>query len=136
MRIAFDAHSIGSRLTGNETYARNLLRALLEADPESSFYVYLKRDLGRNECVPSAPNAALRLELSGSRLRRLWLEMPKLLRRDAPDVLHVQYVAPRAGRVPIVASVHDVSFERHPEWFTPRERLGFRLFIPRTARRA
>src|SRR5262245_57756660 len=104
MRIAYDAHAIGSRLTGNETYSRNLLRGLLEVDPESEYVVYLKRDLGKHEVVPSAPNAVLRPAVSGSRIRRLFVEMPRLLREDRPDVLHVQYIAPRARRVPVVAS--------------------------------
>lgn len=136
MRIGFDAHAIGSRLTGNETYARNLLRALLAIDRENEYRIYLKKDLPPEEDVPAAPNAAESRTLSGSRLRRLFLEMPRALRSDRPDVLHVQYIAPRCGKTPVVASVHDISFERHPEWFTPRERLGFRLFIPRTVKRA
>jgi glycosyltransferase involved in cell wall biosynthesis len=136
MRIAFDAHAIGSRLTGNETYARNLLRALLAIDKDNDYRVYLKRDLPLDADVPDAPNATASRTLSGSRFRRLLLEMPRALKADRPDVLHVQYIAPRSGNVPVVASVHDISFERHPEWFTPRERLGMKLFIPRTVRRA
>ena len=57
MRIAFDAHAIGSRLTGNETYARNLLRALLAIDKDNDYRVYLKRDLPPDANVPDAPNA-------------------------------------------------------------------------------
>lgn len=136
MRIAFDAHAIGSRLTGNETYARNLLRALLAVDRENEYRVYLKRDLPPDEDVPAAPNAVASRSLSGSRFKRLFVEMPRALKGDRPDVLHVQYIAPRAGKVPVVASVHDISFERHPEWFTARERIGFRLLIPRTVKRA
>ena len=32
MRIAIDAHSVGARLGGNETYAINLIEALAEID--------------------------------------------------------------------------------------------------------
>ncbi len=139
MRIAFDAHAIGSRLTGNETYARNLLRALFlrSAGGAHEFVVYLKRVLPEGAIVPAGENARFERILSDSRVRRLFLELPRALRSDRPDVLHVQYVAPRRTRgVPVVASVHDISFERHPEWFTRREHAGFRILIPRTARRA
>jgi len=32
LRIAIDAHSVGARLGGNETYAINLIEALAEID--------------------------------------------------------------------------------------------------------
>ena len=40
------------------------------------------------------------------------------LRRDRPDLLHVQYTGPLFSRVPLVVSVHDVSFLEHPQYFT------------------
>ena len=46
------------------------------------------------------------------------------LRRDRPDLLHVQYTAPVVCPVPVVVSVHDVSFLEHPEYFTARPRAA------------
>ena len=36
----------------------------------------------------------------------------------------------------MVVAVHDVSFRRHPEWFSPRDRLVLTLGVGVTLRRA
>ena len=46
------------------------------------------------------------------------------MREDRPDLLHVQYTAPLGCPVPVVVSVHDVSFLEHPEYFTREPRLA------------
>jgi triosephosphate isomerase len=43
MHIAIDAHSVGTGLAGNETYAANLVEALAEVDRENSYTVYVTR---------------------------------------------------------------------------------------------
>jgi glycosyltransferase involved in cell wall biosynthesis len=40
------------------------------------------------------------------------------------------------SRVPIVVTIHDLSFEHFPQFFTPKERFFFKRTIPATARRA
>jgi glycosyltransferase involved in cell wall biosynthesis len=67
---------------------------------------------------------------------RLTVDLPRKLRRDRPDLLHVQYTAPLACPVPVVVTVHDVSFVEHPEFFTPGRALQLRLTVRRTARAA
>jgi glycosyltransferase involved in cell wall biosynthesis len=57
-------------------------------------------------------------------------------REDRPDLLHVQYTAPLACSVPVVVSVHDVSFLDHPEFFTRDRVLQLRWTVRRTVRRA
>jgi glycosyltransferase involved in cell wall biosynthesis len=49
---------------------------------------------------------------------RLGFELALKVRQDKPDLLHVQYTAPLGCNVPVVVSVHDVSFLEHPEYFT------------------
>jgi hypothetical protein len=39
------------------------------------------------------------------------LELPPRAKRDDAELLHVQYVAPPIARVPVVTTIHDVSFE-------------------------
>jgi len=56
------------------------------------------------------------------------------LRQDRPDLLHVQYTAPLACPVPVVVSVHDVSFLEHPEYFPRTRALQLRLTVKRTIR--
>jgi glycosyltransferase involved in cell wall biosynthesis len=132
MRFAVDAHAIGRHLTGNEVYVRSLLGALAGADPESEFLAYV-----------SSPEAS-RVLPSGIRLRavasnpfvRLGLDLSARLLRDRPDLLHVQYTAPLACPVPVVVSVHDVSFLEHPEYFSRARAWQLQLTVRQTVRRA
>ncbi len=57
-------------------------------------------------------------------------------RQDRPDLLHVQYTAPLACPVPVVVSVHDVSFLEHPEYFTRDRAMQLQLTVRRTVYRA
>ena len=58
------------------------------------------------------------------------------VRRDRPDLLHVQYTAPLGCPVPVVVSVHDVSFLEHPEYFPPTRAWQLQWTVRRTVRRA
>lgn len=44
-RIGIDAHAIGSRAGGNETYMRELLFALREHAPRQDIVVYAQRSI-------------------------------------------------------------------------------------------
>jgi len=37
---------------------------------------------------------------------------------------------------PVITTIHDISFRRHPEWFPPKHRLLLNLLIPLAARNA
>ena len=63
---------------------------------------------------------------------RLGVELPNAMRRERPNLLHVQYTAPLWCPVPVVVSVHDVSFLEHPEYFTRTRRAQLRWSVRRT----
>src|SRR4029077_1058000 len=67
---------------------------------------------------------------------RLGFELAMKLRDDRPDLLHVQYTAPLGCPVPVVVSVHDVSFLEHPEYFTRDRAWQLQWTVRRTVRRA
>ncbi len=65
------------------------------------------------------------------------LTLPRLLASAHADVLFAPgYTGPLAISVPMVVTVHDVSFAAHPEWFSAREGLRRRWLTTRAARRA
>ncbi len=132
MRFAIDAHTIGCRLTGNEVYVRNLLAGfdLLEHDAEFLAYV------AAGDLNGSVPPRFARRDVSRSPWLRLGFDLTRNLLRDRPDLLHVQYTAPLRCPVPVVVTVHDVSFEDHPEFFPAWRRRQLRLTVPRTLRMA
>lgn len=132
MRIAVDAHAIGRKLTGNEVYIRNLLRAFAGLDKESEFLAYV---CGA-EAEAAVPERFLVRQIASNPFLRLGVDLSRKLRRDRPDLMHVQYTAPLMCPVPVIVSVHDVSFLEHPEYFTRSRRLQLRITVARTVRRA
>ncbi len=113
MRFAVDAHAIGRHLTGNEVYVRSLLNAFGAHDQDCEFVAYVSEESAR----PSIPSSIPVRPISANPFVRLGFELARRVREDNPDLLHVQYTAPLGCPVPVVVSVHDVSFLEHPEYF-------------------
>jgi glycosyltransferase involved in cell wall biosynthesis len=132
MRFAVDAHAIGRHLTGNEVYVRNLLNAFGASGGECEFVAYVSEDTAR-EWIP--PGIQIR-PISGNPFMRLGYDLARRVREDRPDLLHVQYTAPVGCRVPVVVSVHDVSFLEHPEYFPWARARQLQWTVRRTVRRA
>ncbi len=132
MRFSVDAHAIGCRLTGNEVYVRNLLTAVAAVDEGSDFIAYIST-AEAEDCLP-AP--FLRRRVSRNPFVRLGLDLPRRLQADRPDLIHVQYTAPLFCPAAIVASVHDVSFIEHPEYFTGLRAAQLRVTVRNTVKRA
>ncbi len=136
LHIGIDAHSIGARLGGNETYAANLIEALAEIDTANRYTLYVTKQEAVERFVNRWPNVDLRLTLPHTPLVRIPLTLTVELRRRPIDILHVQYTAPPFTPCPVVNTIHDLSFEHLPETFKRRSWRQMRLTIRRSARRA
>jgi len=63
--------------------------------------------------------------------------LPRAARRAAVDLIHAPaYTAPLYSAMPVVLTIHDVSYERHPEWYPYRRDWLRRAFYRRSARGA
>ncbi len=132
MRIAVDAHAVGRKLTGNETYVRNLLREFASSPGGHDFICYF-----------SVPGATGRLparftakRVSDNPFVRLGADLSAAVRRDQPDILHVQYTSPLACPAPVVVTVHDVSFLERPEFFSGFRTRQLQWTVRRTVQQA
>lgn len=132
MRFAVDAHAIGRHLTGNEVYVRSLLDAFSRVDKSSEFSAYISS----REAARAIPQRFGVHYVSANPFLRLGLELPRAMQQDKPNLLHVQYTAPLWCPVPVVVSVHDVSFLEHPEYFTRTRRAQLRWSVRRTVLQA
>jgi alpha-1,3-rhamnosyl/mannosyltransferase len=138
MRFLLDVHHLGLRQTGNEVWARNVVRAIesshaLQGDREVH---YALTDRGIADLPPSV-GAERRHLVSTSSARRLALDLPALCRRLRPDALLVQYTLPLT-RVPGVVMIHDLSFEdpSAAEYMSRRALLRYRATVRVSARLA
>ena len=136
MNIGIDAHAIGARQGGNETYIKNLILALAEIDQENQYTLYLSEAAAAPEWRDRYPNFAVRLLPAPTPLVRVPLALAFELRRRPVDVLHVQYTAPPFCPAPVVTTIHDLAFEHLPETFTRRGKAQLRLTVRHTAKLA
>jgi glycosyltransferase involved in cell wall biosynthesis len=132
MRFAIDAHTIGRHLTGNEVYVRNLLENYARLDRDSQFIAYVCSEYAASE----VPNRFQKSYVSVNPFARLGLDLSWKTISDKPDLLHVQYTAPLYSAVPLVVSVHDVSYIDKPNFFTKSRRLQLKTTVAHTVRRA
>ena len=132
MRFAVDAHAIGRHLTGNEVYVRSLLNAFAALDEDCEFVAYLSDDSAR----ASVPARIRTRTIAANPFLRLGFDLARKVREDRPNLLHVQYTAPVGCPVPVVVSVHDVSFLEHPEYFTRDRAWQLQWTVRRTVKRA
>ena len=140
MRIGIDAHAIGARQGGNETYIANLIKSLAEIDGNNLYTIYLA-DAGaaaewREKFTTRYQNFSVRLLPPPTPLVRVPVYLTYELYKRPVDVLHVQYTAPPFCRVPVVVTIHDLAFERMPETFTRRGSFQLKLTVRRTAKKA
>jgi glycosyltransferase involved in cell wall biosynthesis len=133
IRVAIDAHTVGRRETGNERYVVELASALA-ARPDVEVLAYVDRGVAWPPGAAATPRLA---ELSARAPQlRIPLELPVRARRDRVDMLHVNYIAPPIAGLPIVATVHDLSFEDRADLFPLPTRLRLQWLVRLTVARA
>jgi glycosyltransferase involved in cell wall biosynthesis len=136
VRIAIDAHAVGTGLGGNESYATNLIEALAAIDSVNEYTLYVTRQEAVKKFAHRWPNFVVRQTRPHTPLIRIPLTLSTALRKNPVDVLHVQFTAPPFSPCPVVVSIHDLSFEHLPETFNRRSRAQLRLTVRRSARKA
>src|SRR5688572_2144026 len=134
LRIGLDAHMVGTRETGNETYVVQLAAALARFG-EYDYQLYTPHPeklspevMGIELPVRTFPNVPSFV--------RIPLLYPYLMQKDRISLMHMTYIAPPIAPCPIVLAVHDVSYRVYPHFFSPRVRLVLGLLVGPSMRRA
>jgi glycosyltransferase involved in cell wall biosynthesis len=132
MRVLIDAHMVGNRETGNETYIFNLLQELpkfsdIKCGAATLFPELVSKQTHKVDVLPLK---------SANNWIRLAYTLPKIEHQWGAEILHASYIAPFINSCPFVVTVHDVVFKQYPEFFSPRDRILFATLLPFTLRRA
>lgn len=134
MRFLMDAHQLGMRQTGNETWCRSVVR-------------HLEGELGGHEVHYAVAEAAVPLlrtltdgpyhVVSPHPVRRLAIDLPAALHRIRPHAVLGQYTAVPLSPSSVLA-IHDLSplDGRAAEWLPARFRLRFRATVGLSVRAA
>ena len=137
MRIGIDAHCIGHRKTGNETYTYNLVKHLGLLGPDDiDFVIFLTSKAERDMTTFAGPRSRTKLIRPESPYFRIAMAFALESRAEKLDVFHAQYLLPHHLRCRKVLTVHDILYERFPQFFTKMDLCRNKLGIPWSCRRA
>jgi glycosyltransferase involved in cell wall biosynthesis len=130
LRIGFDGRGFSSPAAGIRRYSTELVGALL-ALGEPIDMVALGGDPDR------IPDGVERISGSAhppSNAGWTLIGLPRTAARARVDLIHAPaYTAPFWAGVPVVLTIHDVSYEIHPEWYPYRRDWLRRYFYRRSA---
>ena len=117
-RIGFDGRTLASPAAGVRRYASELFGALAALRQDLTIVA-----VGASPSTPlptgveRGPDAASLPTNAGWMLTGL----PRAAARASLDLFHAPaYTAPFRAPRPLVVTIHDVSYERHPEWYPYR----------------
>ena len=142
MRIGIDGRYIQDQYHGVGRYTFETTRELARNYPEHQLIVFFN---------PAYPNSRFNLEtlktypnvtLIETHLGLFWpqqqLIWPWLLRRHTIDLFHTPFFdAPLLAPCPVVVTIHDLIFDRYPEYMPHRHfRLYYRLMMRLSLRQA
>lgn len=138
--IGIDGRELESEPRGPGRVLKNLLEAWSKTKTDCRFIIYFKKSdkFAKELPTPRFQSKIVRIPKLLDRLH-IW-EQFALSHRifyDKIDVfLSPAYVAPLIATCPTVPLIHDISFQSHPEWFSPKHGGAMRLLTKLTACRA
>ena len=134
MRIGVDARELSGRATGVGRYLQCLLREWGLSAARHQWTLYSPD--GRLAVPPGLDAEVAIVPGKGN----TWWEqgaLARAVRQDQPDLFFAPgYTAPIRIDVPLVVTMHDVSFAAHPEWYRWREGLRRRWLARLSAHKA
>ncbi len=114
--VAFDARALTSPAGGVRRYTSELYGGLVAAYPDIRWVAAGASEVPIPGLVGAAPAWTLPTNPG-------WMltGLPRTVRRVRPDVFHAPaYAAPFWAGCPVVLTIHDVVYARHPEWYPAR----------------
>ena len=134
LRVGIDGRAFTSPAAGVRRYVEGLAGALATLDDGPELVALggvdssaIPRGVG-HVAEPSHPPTNVGWTLVG---------LPRAAARARVDLIHAPaYTAPIWSGVPVVLTIHDVSYARHPEWYPYRRDWARRAFYRRSARAA
>jgi glycosyltransferase involved in cell wall biosynthesis len=136
MRIGIDAHAIGSKSSGNETYYQQLLKHLATVQTNGSYFVVYYTRLAAAERVPVSEKFHWKRIRPATWFWRIPIAFPLEFQREKLDVFHAQYIIPPFCNCKTVTTIPDIAYEHYPEFFSNVDTLAAKLLIRSAAKKA
>lgn len=143
MRIGIDGRALERKRTGAARYLCSLLRVWAMEHQNHEYYLYFEQDTPVDLSFGEAcftKRLPMRLPLLKENVRELVWEqtiLPLAASRDRVDLLFSPaYTTPALFGGATAVTIHDVSYEAHPQWSRPLQRWKLRSLSRLAARRA
>jgi glycosyltransferase involved in cell wall biosynthesis len=134
LRIGFDGRALASPAAGMRRYTHELFGALAEYVPDVGVIAVGAPD-GRS--LPAGIARAPSASSLPTNLGWMITGLPRAARRAGLNLFHApSYTVPLGGPRPLVVTIHDVSYERRPEWYPYKRDPLRRAFYRWSARHA
>jgi glycosyltransferase involved in cell wall biosynthesis len=134
LRIGIDGRAFASPAAGVRRYVNGLTRALLALGEPLSVVALGGQD---SSLLPPGVGHVAESWHPPTNLGWTLVGLPHAAWRAAVDVIHApSYTAPFWSPVPVVLTIHDVSYERHPQWYPYKRDWARRTFYRRSANAA
>ena len=132
LRIGIDGRAFSFPAAGVRRYVAGLVRGLRAVAPDLDVVA-----LGGREAIPAGIGHIPEPPHPPSNPGWTLIGLPRAAARASVDLLHAPaYTAPFWCGVPVVLTIHDVSYERHPEWYPHKRDWLRRAFYRKSARSA
>ena len=136
MRIGIDASSVEGKSTGVGRYLLNTLNEIALIDKENEYLLFFKsKDIPDGLVKQDNFKRIIVKPLINSSF--VWRNhyLHKAAYKAKPDIFHYPfYMMPFFFKIPSVTTIHDVSYEANPNWFTFWAGFIFRTFSKYAAR--
>ena len=138
MRIAIDAVELEGKPTGVGRYLGNMLNSWSQIDLDLEIYLVHKEDIPANYLRhPGIRSVKIRDALFQRGVLRQQFALPGELARIKPDVFFAPaYNMPLLWNGSTVLTVHDISFESYPQWFSPLHGARMRFLTRSSVKKA
>ena len=133
LSVGFDGRALVSPAAGVRRYTRELFGALAHLGSCTVVAVGAPATVDLPNGVRRGPDVLA----VPSNVGWMVTGLPRAARRAGIDLFHApSYTAPVGGPRPLALTIHDVSYERHPEWYPYRRDSLRRAFYRWSARTA
>ena len=133
LRVGIDGRAFTSPAAGVRRYVSALVPALKAADPSLELVALG----GDRDAIPADLAHVGEPWHPPTNLGWSAMGLPRAAASARVDVIHApSYTAPLWSSAPVVLTIHDVSYERHPEWYPYQRDAMRRMFYRRSARSA
>lgn len=137
MRLLVDCHCFDAGETqGINTYIRWLYKSLIKISNEITFVFAAQNPANIKRIFGNKKNIEYVRLGDHSRLYRLMVEYPRIIKKYNIDIAHFQYIAPRVNNCKTIVTVHDILFEDYPRFFPLTYRLSRHFLFKESAKRA